>query len=133
MMRTVIRVGMAAAATAVAPPRLLGAQTAIIAGTVMRDSSRASLGETMVSIASSNRNVRSNYLGQFRIDHLAAGTYLVTFRHLGFNPRTDTIAVTGGPLSRSIPFRAPLLRLSSRLLVGLCPGDRSSHMWPEGA
>jgi hypothetical protein len=35
MMRTVICVGMAVATTAVAPPRLLGARTAIIAGTVI--------------------------------------------------------------------------------------------------
>jgi hypothetical protein len=82
-----------AAFGAVAP---LSAQSAVIGGTVTRDSSGAALGEVEVSIASLGRLARTNYLGEFRIDRLPAGTYVLAFRRVGFLPRIDTITVKDG-------------------------------------
>jgi hypothetical protein len=73
-----------------------GAQTAVIGGTVLRDSTEKGLGEAEVSIAALGRTARTNYLGEFRIDGLGAGTYVVVFRRVGFTPRTDTITVANG-------------------------------------
>jgi hypothetical protein len=76
--------------------RTVAAQTAAIAGTVLRDSTDKPLPETAVSISALNRTTRTNYLGEFRLDNLAAGTYVLVFRHVGFTPRTDTIVVKPG-------------------------------------
>ena len=84
------------AAAAALPVRALAAQTAIIAGTVVRDSSGAALGEVTAAIAALDRSVRTNFMGEFRLDGLQAGTYVVTFRRVGFSPRADTITVTAG-------------------------------------
>lgn len=72
------------------------AQTAVIGGTVLRDSTEQPVGDVEISIAAVNRGARTNYMGEFRIDGLAAGTYVVAFRHVGFSPRTDTIMVKAG-------------------------------------
>lgn len=82
-----------AATAAIAP---VAAQTAVIGGTVTRDSSGTGLGEVEVSITSLGRLARTNYLGEFRIDRLPAGTYVVAFRRVGFVPRADTITVADG-------------------------------------
>lgn len=84
------------AAAAALPMRALAAQTAVIAGTVVRDSSGAALGEVTAAIAALDRSVRTNFMGEFRLDGLQAGTYVVTFRRVGFSPRADTITVTAG-------------------------------------
>ena len=72
------------------------AQTAVIGGTVLRDSSGKTLADVEVAIPALRRGTRTNFTGEFRIDRLAAGTYIVMFRHLGFNVLTDTITVKDG-------------------------------------
>lgn len=87
---------LAALAATVTLSRPTAAQTAVIGGTVLRDSSGKVLGDVDVAIPVLRRGSRTNYAGEFRIDHLAAGSYVVVFRHLGFNVRTDTITVGDG-------------------------------------
>ena len=90
---------LAVVALAFAPAgRVAVAQTAVIGGTVLRDSTEKPLAETEVAIAALNRVTRTSYVGEFRLDNLMAGTYVVVFRHVGFAPRTDTITVTNGQL-----------------------------------
>lgn len=91
------RFGLLIAALAVfAVPRSALAQTAIIGGTVVRDSSGTAVGGAEVSIAGTGRTARTNYLGEFRLDRLPAGTYVLVTRHVGFAARTDTIALRDG-------------------------------------
>jgi hypothetical protein len=74
------------------------AQTATIAGTVLRDSTEKALAETEVAIPALKLATRTSYLGEFRFSDLTAGTYVVVFRHVGFAPRTDTIRVAAGQI-----------------------------------
>jgi hypothetical protein len=79
--------------------QVAAAQSAVIGGTVLRDSTDKPVGDTQVSIPALNRTSRTSYLGEFRFDNLQAGTYVLVFRHVGFQPRTDTITVKAGQLS----------------------------------
>lgn len=72
------------------------AQTAAIGGTVLRDSLGKTLADVDVAIPALRRGTRTNFTGEFRIDRIAAGTYIVMFRHLGFNVLTDTVTVKDG-------------------------------------
>lgn len=97
MIRSYLKIAVLVLACALTGKRL-GAQSAVIGGTVLRDSTEQPLGEAEVSIVSLNRTARTNYQGEFRLDNIAAGTYVVVFRHVGYSPRTDTITVKSGQL-----------------------------------
>ena len=68
-------------------------QTSKITGTVTRDTADNRLPGADVSIPSINRSTKTNYLGEFRFERLAAGTYSITIKQVGFEPLTDTITV----------------------------------------
>src|SRR5437762_3566140 len=72
------------------------AQTATLLGLVMRDSAGHELGGADVKISGLAQHVLTNQRGAFRIDALPAGRYVLTIRHLGFKPSTDTIEVAAG-------------------------------------
>lgn len=109
---TVLSVILLGAATA-------SAQTAVIGGTVTRDSTGQGLGDVEVSIVSISRSVRTNYLGEFRIDQLSPGAYAVSFRRVGFLPRIDTITVKNGQLiDAEFPLNTAPVELNATRVVG---------------
>lgn len=104
-------------------PSWLSAQTGVIGGTVVRDSSDVGLAETTVTISALDRTARTNYLGEFRFDHLPAARYALTFRRVGFLPHADTIAVADGQvIDREFPMMSAPVRLDSqRVVAGATP------------
>lgn len=72
------------------------AQTGVLIGAVARDSGDHRLGGAEVSIASLKRVTTTNYMGEFRMDGLPPGQYLVSVRHVGFLAAIDTVDVKAG-------------------------------------
>src|SRR5690242_8624934 len=92
---------------------IAGAQTSRITGTVTRDSLDNRLAGAEVSIPSVNRSTKTNYLGEFRLDRLAAGTYTVTIKQVGFESLTDTITVgENGAIDRWFEMRPSSVALA---------------------
>lgn len=72
--------------------RVLGAQTGAFVGTVMRDTlGHAMGGGVEIRIPQLNGSVTTNYMGEFRVTRIPAGTYLVTIRSVGFEPLSDSV------------------------------------------
>lgn len=90
-----VRFGLVALLIA-ASATVSAAQTAIVGGTVYRDSAQHPLGGAEITIQPANRVTRSNYLGEFRFDRLPPGRYAVSVRYLGFAPFVDSVAVANG-------------------------------------
>src|SRR5262249_15605091 len=74
----------------------LAAQTAVISGTVYRDSAGHELSAAEVLLPDLNRRVTANWAGEFKIGQIPAGRHAIIVRHVGFAPLTDTIVVTDG-------------------------------------
>jgi carboxypeptidase-like protein len=72
------------------------AQTAVLVGTVMRDSLGHALTGAEVRLPSLGRGATVNYLGEFKFDRLPAGRHEIVIRRIGFVPLVDTIAVGDG-------------------------------------
>ncbi len=72
------------------------AQTGGLVGSVARDSAGHMIGGAEIRIPQLNRVATSNYLGEFRVDGLAPGKYVVNVRSVGFTPFVDTIDVGAG-------------------------------------
>ena len=90
-MRKLSRLGLAAALV-LGVAGALGAQTAALVGTVMRDTLGHALGGGIeVRIPQLNGVTTTNYLGEFRFTRIPPGTYLVAIRSVGFEPFSDSI------------------------------------------
>lgn len=72
------------------------AQTAMITGTVLRDSAGHQLAAAEVALPDLNRHVTANWAGEFKIGGLPAGRHQILIRHVGFAPLLDTIDVADG-------------------------------------
>ena len=92
----------------------LGAQSAVLTGTVVRDSSGAPIADAEVSIPSLNRSTRTNYRGEFRLNALPAGALAVVVRLPGFAPLTDSITFADGArIDREFSLRAQPVTLDT--------------------
>jgi hypothetical protein len=74
----------------------IAAQTGVVGGTVMRDSSGHALGDAQVAIPELNLSTRTNFNGEFRLDGVRPGRHALIFRHVGFAPFTDSVTVQAG-------------------------------------
>ena len=75
----------------------LAAQSAVLSGAVFRDSLSHPLVGAEVWLPELQRRTETNALGDYRLMKLAAGTYTVIVRHLGYAPLQDTVRlVTDG-------------------------------------
>ncbi len=72
------------------------AQTGMIVGSVARDSMGHAIAGAEVRLAGAPRSTTTNYLGEFRVDGLAPGKYVITVRSIGFRPLTDSVDIVGG-------------------------------------
>lgn len=97
---------------------VVGAQTGVIGGTVLRDSAGHGLGDAQVSLPALNRNTRTNFNGEFRIGDVPAGRQAIVIRHLGFAPFTDTISLAAGQaIDREFVLREQATQLDSQVVV----------------
>jgi len=72
------------------------AQTAVLTGTVVRDSTGQAIDGAQISLVGLNRSATTNYRGEFRLDRLPAGLLTVSVRRLGFEPLSDTLRIADG-------------------------------------
>jgi hypothetical protein len=72
------------------------AQTAVLTGTVLRDSAGHQLAAAEVLLPDLNRRILANWAGEFKIVQLPAGRHAIVIRHVGFAPLIDTIEVAEG-------------------------------------
>jgi hypothetical protein len=72
------------------------AQTAMLTGTVLRDSAGHQLAAAEVLLPGLNRRVTANWAGEFKMGQLPAGRHAILIRHVGFAPLSDTIEVADG-------------------------------------
>jgi hypothetical protein len=72
------------------------AQSAMLTGTVFRDSAGHQLAAAEVLLPDLNRRATANWAGEFRIVQIPAGRHAVVIRHVGFAPLVDTIEVANG-------------------------------------
>jgi hypothetical protein len=72
------------------------AQSAVISGTVYRDSAGHQLAAAEILLPALNRRVSANWAGEFKFAQLPAGRHAIVIRHLGFTPLMDTIEVANG-------------------------------------
>ena len=94
------------------------AQTAVVSGTVFRDSASNALGGAIVSLPALNRSARTNYLGEFRIDRVPAGTHVVSIKFVGIAPFTDSVSVVNGQtLEREFILKTAPVVLDSQRVV----------------
>jgi hypothetical protein len=92
----------------------LGAQSAVLTGTVVRDSSGAPIADVEIAIPSLNRSTRTNYLGEFRLSALPAGAFAVVVRLPGFAALTDSITFAAGArVDREFSLRAQAVALDT--------------------
>ncbi len=77
--------------------QVAAAQTGAIIGTVARDTLGHGIGDAEVSLPALGRGTRTNYLGEFRFDHIPAGRYAIIIRRVGFAPFSDSVSVKDGP------------------------------------
>src|ERR1043166_7027055 len=71
-------------------------QTAKLSGSVMRDSAGHPLAGAEVSLPQLQRATRANAFGDYLLDKLPAGRYLVVVQAAGLAPVQDTIAFAEG-------------------------------------
>jgi carboxypeptidase family protein len=77
----------------VSTAQAVGAQSAVLLGTVMRDTlGHALAGGIEIRIPQLGSGATTNYLGEFRITRIPPGNYVVTIRALGYEPFEDSIA-----------------------------------------
>lgn len=69
------------------------AQAGGLVGTVARDTLDHRVASAEVTIPALAKRTLTNYLGEFRIDDIAAGRVAVTVRFIGFLPVTDTVTI----------------------------------------
>jgi hypothetical protein len=72
------------------------AQTAVLTGTVVRDSAGHALAGAQVTLPELRLATTANYAGEFRFARLPAGRHVVLIRHVGFAPRYDTLEIAVG-------------------------------------
>lgn len=89
MIRRALLVCVAAASTA-------RAQTAVIGGTVVRDTLGHAVAGAEVALPGLDRRARTNFAGEFRFDRLPAGRHAIVIRHFGFAVFTDSVTVRDG-------------------------------------
>lgn len=75
---------------------IAGAQSAVVYGTLLRDSIGHPLANATIEIAKLDRAVRSDSLGNFKFERLPAGPVDLTIRHIGFNRLDDHLDLTDG-------------------------------------
>jgi hypothetical protein len=72
------------------------AQSAVLFGTVLRDSAGHPLADATVELSRLHRTARTDSLGNFKLDRLPAGTLALSVRHLGFNRLDDIFDIDDG-------------------------------------
>lgn len=96
------------------------AQTSRITGTVTRDTADNRLPGVEVSITAIGRSAKANYLGEFRLDRLPAGTHVLTFRQIGFEVLSDTVTVAeNGTVDRWFLMRPSAVDLGPVVTTGV--------------
>jgi len=99
----------------------LRAQTATLLGSVVRDTADNVLGGAEVSLPMQGRTTTTNYRGEFRIDGLAAGKYLVVVRHVGFAALRDTIELTAAKMMERVFMLTPQAAQLDSVVVNAAP------------
>ncbi|MFL5560035.1 MAG: carboxypeptidase-like regulatory domain-containing protein [Gemmatimonadaceae bacterium] len=122
------------AASSIARAQASGAG-AVIRGIVL-DPANGSLGYSVVSIAGTDRQILTDDAGRFVFAGLAAGSYRVRARHLGFLPLDTTVTLTAdGTAELQLRLTHLTVQLSEMRVVapGPCrhPGvpDESTDYW----
>lgn len=72
------------------------AEDAAIAGTIVTDAQRAPIADAEISIPALARSVKSGPDGTFALERLPAGKHLVEIRHVGDEPRSDSVQLSAG-------------------------------------
>ena len=92
-----MRILFLAAALAIgvaAPP--VWSQTAVLSGSVLRDSAGHPIQGAQISIPKLGKLATSNAFGDFRISDLPTGSYVVIVRAIGLAPIQDSVALADG-------------------------------------
>jgi len=113
-----MRIRLTASAMVVALAGPARAQSAVVSGTVFRDSANHPVGGAIVSMPALNRSTRTNYLGEFRIDQLPPGRHALSIKFVGFAPFVDSVtAVNGQTLEREFVLSETPVVLDSQRVV----------------
>lgn len=103
-----------AAALVVFTAHSVDAQTAVLSGTVVRDSSGTALADAEVSLPDLRRSTKTNYRGEFKFERLPAGVVSVVIRRVGFALRNDTVTLADGArIDREFILEAAATQLDS--------------------
>jgi hypothetical protein len=88
-------------ATGAVAPRGVSAQGVTVVGMVVSDSIRqTAVASAQVSIPALTRTTRTTWMGEFRLDGIPAGRYIVLVQAAGFASVGDSIVVTEGKEAR---------------------------------
>ena len=111
---SVLAIGLTAVVAAVA-----SAQNGSLSGTVTDGTTSQPIGAVQVQIVGTTRGAVTNEAGRYTIANLSAGTYAVTFRRVGYNPRTlESVVVTpGAGTTADVVLSVAVLRLQSMIVT----------------
>lgn len=95
--------------------------TASITGAVTDSSTEQPLGAVQVSVVGTRRGASTDEAGRFTIGGLAAGTYTVEFRRLGYKPstRTGVVVADGDKVTLNLRLVAATLTLEAVVTTGV--------------
>jgi outer membrane receptor protein involved in Fe transport len=109
--------------------RALAAQSAAtgsITGTVTDPSGRP-LGGVVVQIGTSRIGTATERDGRYRLVRVEPGSQTVTFRYIGFQPATRTIAVkAGGEVTQDVQLKEAVAKLSGVIVTGQVAGQAAA-------
>lgn len=90
------------------------AQSSVVTGVLVRDSGRVPLAGVNVAIPALDKQTSTNERGEYRLEGVRGGRYLITARRLGFKPAQDTVEVPiDAPVSWDVQMIAPPQMLDS--------------------
>lgn len=67
-----------------------------LSGVVWRDSARTALSAAQIAVPALGRETSTSEQGNFRLDAMPVGRFLVTVRAMGYEPRVDTVDIVNG-------------------------------------
>jgi hypothetical protein len=98
------------------------AQTGTLTGAVMRDSAGHEIRGAAITVPQLGRQTFSNFLGDYIIGDLPAGTYLVVVRAVGFTPARDSVVIRDGQkVQREFILQAAPIQLDSVRVESTAP------------
>src|SRR5438552_3946590 len=91
----------------IAVPRIVHAQAASVAGTVVAEGSQRPLAGVQIGVVGvAGKGTTTDGSGRFSITDLTGTNVVLNFRFLGYRPATDTVRVGQGDLRISLTERA---------------------------